>query len=294
MKEKLLPRLSSIFLSTLLVMTPYVLCGADDNEIIKDDYAQGTLSSAVLQEDDDSLEMLVDYDSEIGDSHVGLTKKAKKYKENNNRRPKKEKKPKKRQEKIVAIESEEAFDEGKIILGRDYYYSLIDKAVERHWVVPISMHYSFVDKAFDVCGQTTDLANHLFGKPFTIEDVFLLSRLSNANKIKQDNDAFGKSLPLERPSGSEEGFGNFRSDQYPALIAPVEIGVNGLNQEESGAVLSGVYRFNITESDKVIGVVGATLPFKSKLHEMELSFVDGVLSREAFAQSGGTTRQTTL
>lgn len=168
---------------------------------------------------------------------------------------------------------------GKIMLGREYYYALLDKAVERRWALPLTFHYTFADKAFNYNCQQTNLSSLTFGAPFRVRDVFLLSRLADDNKTRIFN---GDALSKDRPEPGipqNSAFGSYASDQYITLVAPTIIGFNA-QSSEANAILSALYRFDIACDGAVVGVVGTQIPVRSISHKLDIQLHDGTLFRQ--------------
>ncbi len=167
--------------------------------------------------------------------------------------------------------------------GRHYYHSLIDKATEKRWVIPLSIDGSFVDNAFNDQSQKDTLAQLIFGQNFTVKDILLFSKLSDDNKVRIRN--IGDTDPATRrerggtPVGMGSGevvFGGFRDDLFTTLLAPARINIDA-EQREVRFDISAAYRFYFTDEENVQGVVGAHIPIKSRLHIMILQINNGAL-----------------
>jgi len=200
---------------------------------------------------------------------------------------------------------------GKIILGRDYYYSLLDKATTRHWAIPISFNYSIATSAFDNDSQSTDIATGAFGGPITLEDIYLFSRLGDQNLVGiLPFDPFapgdGNTLPSGQPPSKERTtqlvsefgttaqFGSYANDLYTTLLAPMQIDFN-VRQQEAGANISAVYNFDIADCWNITAAIGATLPVKSFMTDVDLAFENGTLfDPGAFAQGLTEVTENTL
>jgi len=172
--------------------------------------------------------------------------------------------------------------EPPIPLGREYYRSLLEKSVIKHWAVAISGHYSWADETFRCDGCTDSIGNLLFGDPFTIQDVYLLSKLSFQNKIRRDN--IDAQPTKERDAASPLPFGDFASDQFLNLLATTTVNI-AANYHEAAVKFSGIYRFSLTHDQRLHAAFGVTLPVKKRAHEMDLSFVGGTLFTHAFVTS---------
>lgn len=180
----------------------------------------------------------------------------------------------------------------KLILGREYYYALIDKSSERHWAIPISVHFDTTDKFFDNNCQTVDLATGTFGGPIRLRDIYLFSRLSENALVQLDNGA-QTGIKTRTPTVTNNiPFGNVAEDLFTTLLAPVELGFRG-QQRGAEAIISGIYRFLFGCEDELEFVVGAQLPIRTRINDLQLEFVNGSLFRQGFQQDG-IVRQTPL
>lgn len=163
----------------------------------------------------------------------------------------------------------DSLEESSIPLGRLYYQSLLDSAVEYHWAVPIDFHYEFATKGFNSCGHSTDLAQEIFNGWIILKDIYLFSKLSAANLINID----GVPRPPDRPDSpplSLLPFGSYASDLYTTLLANL---VFNLDAEftELVADVSVIYNF-ANASKQMNGALGIIVPFKSRTHKLDFSF----------------------
>ena len=151
-----------------------------------------------------------------------------------------------------------------------------DDCTDKQFAVPISVHYSFANRSFDNCNNKTSLANLIFNQDFTIKDIYLFSKLSSEGKIS--NSMVNGSLGPERGmvTLADEGFGAFQDDFFTTLLAPTKVIIDA-EQREFVADASFIYRFAPDRWQRVYGVVGFTIPFKSRLHIMDCSLVGGAL-----------------
>jgi hypothetical protein len=153
-------------------------------------------------------------------------------------------------------------------LGKMYYNALLDKSVERHWAIPITAHYSFGNRAFDCEGNNCSLKNLVFGtNSFSVQDVFLLSRLSRDAQVSIARDNFPGFFqrPTNPPVGSTL-HGLYGSDQYVGTLADVQIGGLEADRRELGFDIGFIYRFRLGHQEKLMGSVGVNLPFRSVEH----------------------------
>ncbi len=169
--------------------------------------------------------------------------------------------------------SKQDIDQPDKHVNKQYYVSSVHDAMQRHWAVPLSFYADFVNKGFNNCGDKVDLATALLGTIPTIKDIYLLSQLAFDNKIRIDENVDPQ--PFQRPGGSVLGFGNFRSDQYIALIADTQVRIDA-DMREYGVNVSALYKMG-NRSTRGAVHVGFTLPLKSRLHDMDISFVGGEL-----------------
>jgi len=155
-----------------------------------------------------------------------------------------------------------------------------DDCTDKQFAVPISVHYSFANRSFNNCNDKSSLANLIFNQDFTIQDIYLFSRLSNNGKIS--NSMANGSLGPKRGmvTLANEGFGAFQDDFFTTLLAPTQVVIDA-EQREFVADASFIYRFDSDRWQRAYGVVGFTIPFKSRLHVMDCSFVGGALRSSA-------------
>lgn len=165
----------------------------------------------------------------------------------------------------------------------------IEYLADKRWVAPTSLYAGLAYNAYADNSQKRSLASVIFGPSFSVQDIFLVSRLSNENKMRNANIA---PLAPVRPGGSNAPFGNYRTDQYLASVAPICINIEP-ELRELTANLGVAYRFFWDCSECLIGSVGVNVPVRSVLHIMSLDFTGGSL----FSQNlplGGNIAQTTL
>lgn len=177
---------------------------------------------------------------------------------------------------------------------RVYYNRLIENAAKRRWVFTAAVHYSTEDKGFDCDGNSVPLATTVFGTcPITIEDIYLFARLSNDNKVRIDNCVARApergGVPI---GGTGVVFGGFRDDLYTTLLAPIELNFDAEHKEFS-FVTNGILRFDLPDWEYFSAAIGYTIPFKSKYHSLEFSYVGGELFRRGFVPDT-TQRETSL
>ncbi|MCX5921808.1 MAG: hypothetical protein NTX86_00550 [Candidatus Dependentiae bacterium] len=133
-------------------------------------------------------------------------------------------------------------DGGNIMLGKDYYFSLLDKAVKRHWAVPILFNYSIVNEVFGDDCQPTGIADGAFGGRVRLRDIYLISRLSEDNKVFFDKNA---PRPLSEVRDAtltgNTPWGDVAQDLYLTLIAPLEFGFNVQKQEAGCNMIREVF-----------------------------------------------------
>ncbi len=191
-------------------------------------------------------------------------------------KPKKERTKKKRNKK-VSVKKEEYIQPTparKLILGREYYYALIDKNMERHWAVPISVHVEVADKFFDADSKIVNLAKGIFGGPIRLRDIYLISRLADEDQVSISGSNFP--VPSFRPPGSTVMFGDIASDLYLTLLAPVELNFSAQKQEV-GATIGTIYRTALNDCKTIELALGFQLPIKTQFHDLDLLFENGSL-----------------
>ncbi|MCA9770715.1 hypothetical protein KC460_05080 [Candidatus Dependentiae bacterium] len=152
--------------------------------------------------------------------------------------------------------------------------NIIDDPMEKRWIAPVSLYKGLAYNGFGNDNQLRPLSCVIFGKEFTIQDIFLASKLSNDNKMRNANiDALN---PI-RPGGSSNvPFGNYRSDQYLAALAPTKVNIEA-EQRNLCTNLGVTYNFFWDKEETVVGSIGANVPIKSSLHLMDLDFSEGTL-----------------
>lgn len=200
----------------------------------------------------------------------------------------------------VVTESKRVHSDGrgerKLILGREYYYALLEKSSARHWAVPIAFHYEVVNDYFGDNCQTVDLGTGTFGGPIKLEDIYLFSRISEQRLIAQRLAApypfSERTVVVGSGSNPNIPYGDLANDLYTTLIAPAVINFNG-QQREASCIISGLYRTDLTCEGELQFEAGLQLPIKSRTHDLNFTTAGGSLWTMPF-QQGGTTRQDSL
>ena len=167
--------------------------------------------------------------------------------------------------------------------SESYYYSILDEASERRWAFPIALSCVLEHRAFDCSGCKISLSDSLFGSGIRIRDIFLLSRLSDDDKLHI------------HPRGSVPTlaqFGHLRQDQYLALLAPVKIDFSA-NQQGVDLSFSGMYRFRPFSGRNLFGVVGFNIPVGFYTRTLDLLFQDGTLFHTGYTPNV-TVRENTI
>jgi hypothetical protein len=181
----------------------------------------------------------------------------------------------------------------RLLIGRDYYYALVDVSTQRRWALPITCNFSLTNGAFDNNGQHTSLSNSIMGGPVTLEDIYLFARLGDENLVgNQSSFQPATKSPAVGQSGNLP-FGAYANDLYTTLLAPMQIGF-GLQQSEACIDFTAMYRFDIAACGKVIGFAGATLPVKTAIVDADLQLQQGILYVESFAAGQNVVRERTL
>lgn len=132
-------------------------------------------------------------------------------------------------------------------------------------------------KGFDDEKNNVPLAEAAFGKPFTISDIYLASKLSNQGK-------------LTLPGG---GFGSQANQQYLSLLATTSVNLKA-DEREIGINLNGVYYFDIPCAPCVYGLVGFMLPIRSRRQTIEHQLIGGSLFEHSFSSTGQLPIENTL
>jgi hypothetical protein len=156
---------------------------------------------------------------------------------------------------------------GETCSQESYYDSLIRKAAEHRWALPFTFDYSFESKAFDSCGNRVSLGESLFGQATTVQDIFLLARLSAEGKLHIHQRGFEPTSPQ---------FGNSSDQQYLALLAPMQI---GLTATQSNATLGfdALYRWRPFDDTRFSCIFGVDFPVQIQKKCLGLSFQKGTL-----------------
>ena len=137
-----------------------------------------------------------------------------------------------------------------------------DASGDERFAALLPFHYLWADQSFNDCGMKTSLSNFIFGCPFQIKDIFLLSKLADDDK-----------LHIVPPAEQNKPFGDARNEQYLALLASTNVNIDA-DLREFIFNLGGIYRFG---ENRIKGAIGATLPIKSRTHLMDFSFSGGQL-----------------
>jgi len=183
---------------------------------------------------------------------------------------------------IVKEDTQETVLPRHLSPGRIYYSSLIEQKQKRHWSMQFTLYSSFASKGFDDNSQRVPLACALFGRNIRLRDIYLLSRLSDDNKVRIDNH---DPRVEERPATAREGFGSFKSDQYLALLAPAVLDTHA-ESREFGVHINTAYRFTLGKKERVSGVAGLIVPIKTRLHIVDVNIMEGSLFTQAFVAFG--------
>lgn len=167
-------------------------------------------------------------------------------------------------------------EQRKLVLGREYYYTLLEKGLNRHWAVPIAFHFQTTDRFYNNCGKLVDNATGLLGGPVQLRDIYLISRLADDNLMSR---AFVQPASKTRTigQGANLDYGSYADEIYLDLLAPVQLSFSGVQQREASFVLSGIYRCSLTECNELEMAIGVELPIKTRIHEQSLSFINGSL-----------------
>jgi hypothetical protein len=204
------------------------------------------------------------------------------------------------QETCTVTESKRVHSDGrgerKLILGREYYYALLEKSSARHWAIPIAFHYDVVNDYFGDNCQTVDLGTGAFGGPIRLRDIYLFSRISEQRRIAQDLLSpypFSDRTVVVGSAGAPNiPYGDLANDLYSTLIAPSQISFNG-QQREASCIISGLFRTDLTCEGELQFEAGIQVPIKSRTHDVTLVTQGGSLWTNAF-QQGGTVRTDSL
>lgn len=191
----------------------------------------------------------------------------------------------------------ESQESRRVMLGRDYYYALVDVSTQRHWAFPITCNFSVTNGAFDNNGQKTSLGSAaLGGGTVRLRDIYLFSRLGDENLVGNRSSAGGGQPASKSPSVAQSGnlpFGAYANDLYTTLLAPMKVGA-GIKQRDMCTDFTAMYRFDIAACGRVLGYVGATLPVKAVMVDTDLQLQDGTLYIERFSAGQTVVRERTL
>jgi len=176
-------------------------------------------------------------------------------------------------------------------LGQKYYYELTDEARFRRWAVPMLSSFNLAFSGYDNNYKLVPLSHTIFCGEFTIEDIYLPARLSNDNLMRLDFNIDAQ--PEVRPAGSSLAFGDYKSDQYLSLVAPIKVDIEA-EIKDFCVNIGAQRRFFVGETERLMLVFGANMPIKSLLHNMNLKLLGSNLFNTSFPpdQSNRTTTLT--
>lgn len=167
--------------------------------------------------------------------------------------------------------------------GREYYQTLLAKALERNWLFSGAIHCDVSTKAFGPDGNTMNLAAlGTSGEDIRLRDIFLLARLSEQGKL---------GLYLGAVPANPK-FGYIKEQQYLNFLAPMIVGME-LNQQAINADITGMYRIDGVCWQELSLTLGFQIPLKYKEHKLDLSLYDGKLYRVGYVANAGA-RETTI
>lgn len=149
--------------------------------------------------------------------------------------------------------------QGVIFLGRVYNHGLVDPTTNR-WVMNLSLAYNFAHCGYNAAGCEIPLGKWLFDD-FKVKDVFLLSKLSDEDKICFTPDC----VPLPIAA-------NVRENQYLAYIANFNVGICAAERQSIKADIGVIYNFWFKDNYKLRCSVGFDLPIISRSHIMNFGF----------------------
>jgi len=161
----------------------------------------------------------------------------------------------------------------KIKKKKNYYDSIVDEASERRWAFPIALSYTLEYRRFDDSGCKISSSNAMFGEGTELRDIFLISRLSDDDK-----------LFLQQGNPPNPQIGHLREDQYLALIAPAKIGMSA-SRHGFDFNLSGMYRMKPFSEKNIFWILGVNFPIKFEVRSMDIHAYDGSLFHHGYAQN---------
>lgn len=181
----------------------------------------------------------------------------------------------------------------RVMLGRDYYYALVDVSTQRRWALPITCNFSVTNGAFDKNGQHTSLGAAALGGPVKLEDIYLFARLGDENLVGNQSSFQPASKSPTVGQNNNLPFGAYANDLYTTLLAPMQVSF-GLQQRDVCVDFTAMYRFDFDACGRVLGYIGATLPVKTAIVDADLLLQQGVLYVESFAATQNVVRERTL
>ena len=187
----------------------------------------------------------------------------------------------------------ETHDSKQVMLGRDYYYALVDVSTQRRWALPITFNFSVTNGAFDDNSQIASLGSAALGGPVTLRDIYLFSRLGDENLVGNQSSLQPASKSPSVAQNNNLPFGAYANDLYTTLLAPMQVGF-GLQSSEACVDFTAMYRFDLAACGKVLGYVGGTLPVKTVIVDADLQLQQGTLFVESYAAGQGVVRERTL
>lgn len=149
---------------------------------------------------------------------------------------------------------------------------------EKKWAVPLVFHAAITHNGFDECGKEAALAQSLIGPQFLLQDIFLLSRLSEQGKLYLQEPLLcpPPALPAPQPP-----FGQCPNQQYLALLAPMALEFTHGKQQDVGFDINPFYRFPLDCDETMWLNLGLDVPIKAKKQTLHLDFQGDFLNGEA-------------
>lgn len=174
------------------------------------------------------------------------------------------------------------------------------KPEEKHWSLPLTFDCNISYQYFDNCHKKSTMSQGLFGENVTFKDLSLFIKLCADNHVRLQNIS---ALPPSRGEGDlgvNPPFGDYSSDLYTTLIAPVTVSFTGAQEKEETVNASLIYRFMLDDlfcrwwAKDIAVSFGMTVPFKNKQHQVALNFLyNGTLFQQIFSPTQ-TVRETTI
>ncbi len=160
---------------------------------------------------------------------------------------------------------------------------------DRCWGIDCFIDYASAYDGFSRCGVHTTLAETVFGKPISLQDISLFLKLSNCNYVHrcplpEDEDPCNRwQRPAPQPNQQVKSFGAYRSDLYTTLLAPVQLKICA-DERSLQTTINATWHYVLPEKLGCLDTFwGASFPIESKVRIMDYEVGGGHLFVHGFA-----------